>query len=133
MSRDRPVLVTQNKHKLKELNPLFKAHGVSFDTTDLEKLEIRSDDVEVIARAAAVHAFETLNRPVIVDDTGFYLNALNGFPGAYAAFALNTIGYEGILKLMEDAQDRSAQFVTSVGYCDPTRTMTFVQTTARRL
>jgi XTP/dITP diphosphohydrolase len=128
MSKDRPILVTQNKHKLKELRPLFESQGVSFDTTSLEKLEIRSDDVEVIARAAAVHAFETLKRAVIVDDTGFYLSALNGFPGAYAAFALNSIGYEGILKLMEGESDRNARFVTSVGYCDSTHTMTFVGT-----
>ena len=91
MSKDKPVLVTQNSHKIRELAPLFEDNGVSFDTTDLEKLEIRSDDVEVIARAAAVHAFEVLNRPVIVDDTGLYLSALNGFPGAYAAFALKNI------------------------------------------
>lgn len=128
MSKDKPVLVTQNSHKIRELAPLFEDNGVSFDTTDLEKLEIRSDDVEVIARAAAVHAFEVLNRPVIVDDTGLYLSALNGFPGAYAAFALKTIGYEGILKLMNGASERSAQFVTSVGYCDSTHTITFVGT-----
>ncbi|MGQ4911382.1 MAG: XTP/dITP diphosphatase [Candidatus Thorarchaeota archaeon] len=128
MSRDRPVLVTQNQHKITELRPLFDKFGVSFDTTDIEKMEIRSEDVEVIAVAAAKHAHETLRRPVIVDDTGFYLDALNGFPGSYAAFALNTIGYKGILRLMEGVENRSARFVTAVAYCSEEVMKSFIGT-----
>ncbi|MFW9836037.1 MAG: non-canonical purine NTP pyrophosphatase, partial [Candidatus Thorarchaeota archaeon] len=70
MSKDRLVLVTQNKHKLKELAPLFQKYNIEFDTTPLEKHEIRSENIEEIARVAAKVAFETLQRPVVVDDTG---------------------------------------------------------------
>ena len=118
MSRDRPVLVTQNRHKLVELKHLFLSRGVRFDTTSIEKLEIRSESVEAIAIAAARHAFITLKRPVIVDDTGLYISALGGFPGAYAAFVLRSIGNDGILRLLNDLPDRTAVFRTAVGYCD---------------
>ncbi len=118
MSRDRPVLVTQNRHKLEELRPLFDRYGVLYDTTDVEKIEIRSERVEDIALAAARHAYSILKRPVIVDDTGLYILALDGFPGSYAAYVLKSIGNNGILRLLEGRSDRSAVFVTAVGYCD---------------
>ncbi|MFX1607115.1 MAG: XTP/dITP diphosphatase [Promethearchaeota archaeon] len=121
MSRDKLVLVTQNKHKLKELTPLFKKYNVDFETTSLEKHEIRSDSVEEIARVAAKAAFETLQQPVAVDDTGFFVDALNGFPGSYAALVLKSIGYEGILKLMTDKAERTSSFKTAVGFCDGER------------
>jgi XTP/dITP diphosphohydrolase len=126
MSKDSIVLVTQNKHKLAELTPLFKEYDLPFETTDLEKLEIRSDNVEEIAEAAARYAYMTLGRPVVLDDTGFFVSALKDFPGAYAAFVLKSIGYEGILKLLEGVENRTARFVTAVGFCDGTHLRTFV-------
>ncbi|MFW9961681.1 MAG: XTP/dITP diphosphatase [Candidatus Thorarchaeota archaeon] len=126
MSRDRIVLVTQNKHKLAELKPLFDEFKVSFETTDLEKLEIRSHNVEEIALAAAKHANGILKRPVVVDDTGFFVSALSDFPGSYAAYVLQTIGYKGILRLLEGVSDRSARFVTAVAFCDTKNLKSFV-------
>jgi XTP/dITP diphosphohydrolase len=126
MSRDRLVLVTQNKHKIAELKPLFDEYNVSFDTTDIEKLEIRSQSVEEIALNAARHAYEALKRPVVVDDTGFFLSGLNDFPGSYAAYVLQTIGYQGILKLLEGVPNRSARFVTAVAFCNDVVLQSFV-------
>ena len=99
MSRDSLVLVTQNQHKLKELRPLFKKYNVEFDTTSLEKHEIRSESIEEIAREAAKVAFETLQKPVVVDDTGFFVDALNGFPGSYAGIVLKFIGLKEFYNL----------------------------------
>jgi len=119
------ILVTQNEHKLKELTPLFKQYDVSFQTSPIEKTEVRSQSVEVIAKKAAQIAYDSLGRPVVLDDTGFYIEYLNGFPGAYAAYVLDTIGTAGILKLMEDATDRTARFITGVGYYDSCQSKTF--------
>lgn len=128
MSRDRLVFVTQNQHKLKELRPLFKKYNVEFDTTPLEKHEIRSENIEEIARVAAKIAFEVLQQPVVVDDTGFFVDALNGFPGSYAGIVLKLIGYEGILRLMTDKVERASTFKTAVGYFDGQHLESFVGT-----
>jgi XTP/dITP diphosphohydrolase len=127
MSRDSLVLVTQNKHKLKELRPLFKRYNVGFKTTSIQKHEIRSESVEEIARVAAKVAFDTLQQPVVVDDTGFFVDSLNGFPGSYAAIVLKSIGYAGILKLMNGKTDRTAKFKTAVGFCDGDRLVVFAR------
>ena len=126
MSRDSLVLVTQNQHKLKELRPLFMKYNVEFDTTSLEKHEIRSENIEEIAREAAKVAFETLQKPVVVDDTGFFVDALNGFPGSYAGIVLKFIGFEGILQLMVHNEDRASDFKTAVGYYDGQHLESFV-------
>ncbi|MHA1964650.1 MAG: XTP/dITP diphosphatase [Candidatus Thorarchaeota archaeon] len=128
MSKDRLVLVTQNKHKLKELTPLFKKYNIDFDTTSLEKHEIRSDNIEEIARVAAKVAYDTLQQPVVVDDTGFFVDSLNGFPGSYAGIVLNFIGFDGILRLMTDKVERASVFKTAVGYFDGENLESFVGT-----
>jgi XTP/dITP diphosphohydrolase len=120
------ILVTQNKHKLAELSPLFQEFNVGFSTGEVEKLEIRSDHIEEIAKIAAEHAYQVLGHPVVVDDTGLYITSLNGFPRSYPAFVLETIGREGILKLMQGVKDRTAEFATAVGYADGTVSKTFI-------
>ena len=84
----------------------------------LEIPEFRDNDVGVIARAKAEYAWKVLQEPVMVDDTGFFIRALRGFPGPYAAYVLDTIGMEGILRLLEGEADRSAYFETAIGYAD---------------
>nr|WP_250317236.1 RdgB/HAM1 family non-canonical purine NTP pyrophosphatase [Methanoculleus bourgensis] len=78
--------------------------------------EFRHVDVGEIARGKAAYAYETLSRPLIVDDTGFFIDALRGFPGACAAYVQDTIGNAGILKLMEGVENRSAHFETAVAF-----------------
>ncbi len=125
MSRGKLILVTQNEHKLRELRPLFEEYEVLFETTSLEKFEIRSNEVERVALEAAKIAYFEAKQPVVLDDTGLYIDSLDGFPRSYAAFVLKTIGKQGILKLMQGVQDRSARFVTGVGFSDGETLATF--------
>lgn len=120
------MFVTQNKHKLAELSPLFKKFGVSFETSSLEKFEVRSDDVETVALHAAENAYRELQHPAVVDDTGLFIDSLSGFPMVYPGFVLNTIGKEGILRLLEGVKDRGAKFVTAVGFSNGADNLTFV-------
>ena len=126
MSRAKLVLVTQNQHKLTELKPLFERFNVSFETTSVEKFEIRADNVEAVAREAAITAYDVLKRPVVLDDTGLFIDALNGFPGTYSGYVLKAIGNIGILRLMNNIDERTAKFVTAVGYTDGDAIQTYV-------
>ena len=126
MSRDRLVLMTQNQHKLTELRPLFERFNVPFETTSVEKFEIRADDVETVAHEAAIAAYDVLKQPVVLDDTGLFVDALNGFPGTYSAYVLKAIGNAGILRLMDNIDERTAKFITAVGYTDGSDIRTFV-------
>jgi len=117
-------VVTGNPNKAKEVAAYF-GDIVTVEHVKLDLPEYRGDDVVEIARGKAKAAYEAVGGPLIVDDTGFCIRALNGFPGAYAAFVLDTIGMEGILRLMEDKSDRSAYFETAIAFADEEGTFVF--------
>ena len=110
-------MVTSNTNKAREVAEFF---GGLLDVchVPLEIPELRSDDVAEISRQKAQYAFDHLLTPLIVDDTSFSIDALNGFPGPYAAYVLHSIGNEGILKIMQDVKNRNAHFTTVIAFAD---------------
>lgn len=88
------------------------------DHIPLDIPELRSDDVVEISRQKAQYAFDKILTPLIVDDTSFSIDALKGFPGPYAAYVLNSIGNEGVLKIMKNVKNRNAHFTTVIAFAD---------------
>ena len=121
------TVVTSNAGKAGEVAAFFGG-TLEVDHVALDMPEHRSDDVARIAREKAEYAYEHLKTPLIVDDTGFFIKALHGFPGPYAAYVQNSIGNAGILKLMEGIKDRGAMFVTGIAYADEHGIRTFTGT-----
>lgn len=110
-------MVTGNKNKAAEVAAFFA--GVAEVThTDFTCVEPQAGTVEEIAHAKAEQSYAALGVPLIVDDTGLFINALAGFPGPYAAYVQETIGNAGVLRLMEGVTDRSAHFSTAIAYAD---------------
>lgn len=131
MSRDLTI-VTSNVHKAREVAAFF---GGSVDVRHvaLDIPEIRSDDIEEIAREKARYAYDHLHVPLIVDDTAFSIDTLNGFPGPYAAYVLSSIGNMGILRLMEGIFDRNARFTTAIAFADDSGVVVFSGTISGRI
>lgn len=111
------TMVTSNANKAAEVAAYFGGM-LDVEHVALEVPEHRADDVREIARGKAEYAYRQLQRPLIVDDTAFCIDALRGFPGPYAAYVLNTLGNAGILKLMDGVPDRRARFITGIAYAD---------------
>jgi XTP/dITP diphosphohydrolase len=57
---------------------------------------------------------DIIDSPYIIEDTGLFIECLDGFPGPYSSYVLGTIGLEGILKLLSNVENRKAYF-KSVG------------------
>jgi len=72
-------VVTSNANKAREVAEYF-AGLLEVEHVALACPEFRHVDVGEIARGKAAYAYETLSRPLIVDDTGFFIDALGGFP-----------------------------------------------------
>jgi len=115
----RITLVTTNKGKAEEFSRIFKEYGVKFRIEPLRTEEIQSDDLEEIATHSVEYAYNILREPVIVEDAGLFIDALNGFPGPYSSYTYKTIGYDGILKLMEGVEDRRARFLSVLAFYSP--------------
>ncbi|MFA0822078.1 MAG: XTP/dITP diphosphatase [Methanomethylovorans sp.] len=113
------VFVTGNKGKFSEAKSILAAKQIELLQNTGGYPELQEDDLEPIASFGAKWAAEKLQIPVMVDDSGLFINALNGFPGPYSAFVENKMGNKKVLKLMEDEEDRTAVFKSVIGYCEP--------------
>ena len=99
------TFITGNEHKVKEAETL--------EHIDLGYLEPQGT-LEEVAISGAKYASRKLEKPVIVEDAGLFIKALNDFPGTYSHYVQDTIGNKGVLKF-----DRYAEFRSVIGYCAP--------------
>ena len=110
------IFVTHNMGKIKSAERCFE--NLKFKTFNYELDEPRSDDIKEIATAKVKQAYEIVKRPCIALDTDFRIHELNGFPRAFVNFSLETIGVQGILKLMENKKNRKCAFNECLAYHD---------------
>lgn len=119
------LFATSNPHKVKEAKGVGKDFGVEFPQLKESYPEVRDEDVSKVAEEGARFVFERIQKPVIVEDTGLYIESLNGFPGSYSAFVYRKISNKGILKLLMEDINRNARFISAIGYCDPNGVLVF--------
>ncbi len=108
---------TGNEHKLREANATLSQYDIqAIKLEDYHKLEIQSNNQEDIAASALALILLKTEKPVFVEDSGLFIHELNGFPGAYSSYVFETLGLDGIMKLMEGAKSRKCEFRSSVAF-----------------
>ncbi len=108
------VFVTHNKGKIASASK--RLEGVNFKVFEYDLEEPRSDDINYISKYKVIEAYKLINKPCISLDCGFWIDELDGFPKAFVNFALETIGIDGILKLMEGKENRNCRFTECLSY-----------------
>ncbi len=124
------LFATNNVNKFSEARRALKDYGLAVGMIRLKSLEIQSESLQEIAKTSVEDVFSKIKLPVIVEDAGLFIDALNGFPGPYAAYAYKTIGNSGLLKLMKNVDSRKATFESNIACMSPklTRPICFVGT-----
>lgn len=114
------VIATANKHKLIEIQNIFKDSAKEILPMPSDIGEIIEDGNSFIEnsliKAKAVYNHTKL--PSLADDSGICINALNGEPGIYSArYGGENLGYKEkmqlILDKLKNTNDRTAYFITS--------------------
>uniref|UniRef100_A0A7E4VK05 Non-canonical purine NTP pyrophosphatase n=1 Tax=Panagrellus redivivus TaxID=6233 RepID=A0A7E4VK05_PANRE len=117
--RVKVYFATENKKKYAELE--FLGRG-AFELLQhpLEIPEIQGTMPEIIASKLESARQQSTAFPIIVDDTGFEIDALKGFPGPYIKHFLDRFNCTGIVKLVDkiDPALRTARAVCSLGYLE---------------
>lgn len=114
-------LVSSNIHKFNEIRCVLSRYEIALALLKkVGTIEIQDDNIENVAKARAVNAFEKCRLPVVVEDAGLFIDALRFFPGPYSSYVYRTIGNESILKLMENVANRSACFKSVAAFLNPT-------------
>lgn len=117
------VLASNNARKLEELRQILSQMGHEVLSQREAGLNLTVEETgttfEENARLKARGASDALGLPVIADDSGLMVDALDGAPGVYSA----RYGGEGLddrgrnallLKNMEGKENRSARFVCCI-------------------
>jgi len=112
--------ITSNKGKALEAKTKFSALGLDVVQKNLGYPEIQADSLEDVALFGVMDVQKRFNQPFFLEDAGLFIDALNGFPGVYSAYVYHTIGYSGILKLLEgiDVNKRKAYFRSAIAYSE---------------
>ena len=111
--------VTSNVHKFQEARRVLSEYKIATAKLKVGAIEIQDDNLENIAKTSALDAVKNCGLPIFVEDAGLFVEALNGFPGPYSAYAYRTVGTKGILKLMNNIKNRSAHFQSVIAFTSP--------------
>jgi len=109
--------VTTNPGKVAEAREYLDE---SVEQLDFDYPERQATDLATVAAHGARAAYRHLGEPVIVDDSGLTIDALDGFPGPYSSYVEDKLGIERVWELAKAEQDRSGAFRAVVAYCDGT-------------
>lgn len=121
------MIATANAHKVEEFKTMLEPLGYEvMSLLDLDEpidIEETGTSFEENARIKARTIYEKLHIPVISDDSGLAVNAMQGAPGVYSArFMGHDTSYDiknkAIIEEVAKAEDRGAQFVCVIAYVD---------------
>lgn len=108
------IVVTSNKHKVAEINQIL---GTNYRVSPHDIPEIQSMDLDVVIAAKAKAAYELFKKPVLVTDVSLDLAALNGLPGPFVKFFVQTLGAGGTVKLIR-GKSKKAVVTDALGLFD---------------
>jgi XTP/dITP diphosphohydrolase len=100
------TLITQNKHKIEEFERILGKKIKYCDSIDLS--EIQSLDVEKVVIYKVKEAYQKLNVPVMVEDTGLFIDEWGGLPGAFMSWFHKCVGEQKLCRMMKDFGNRKA-------------------------
>lgn len=112
------LFATSNKGKLLEAGKFLSPLGFEVIQLEISYPEIQTSSLEEVASFGLEWILKEkgIEEPIIIEDAGLFIHALNNFPGIFSADVFKSIGLEGILRLMEDEEDRGAHFESCIAY-----------------
>ncbi|MBN9653887.1 XTP/dITP diphosphatase [Halobacillus sp. GSS1] len=131
------IVATKNPGKVDEFREMFSKYGISVKSLldidrsiDIEETGSTFEENAIIKAEAMAEHFEV---PVVADDSGLEVDALNGEPGVYSAryAGIEKDDAENTKKLLKELHDvpeekRTARFVCAVAVARPGE-VTFVR------
>ena len=122
-------LATGNKHKIKEIEKIFKMDNVKIlsinDGIEIPEVEEDGTTFEENSKKKALEIAKFTNMITIADDSGLCVDALGGAPGVYSARYAGEHGNDldnnkKLVKELQGVENRKARFVCVITLAKPT-------------
>ncbi|MDM8148833.1 XTP/dITP diphosphatase [Priestia megaterium] len=134
------IIATKNAGKVKDFETLFSPKGFKvkslLDFTEIEDVEETGVTFAENATLKAEAISSALNKPVIADDSGLAIDALNGEPGVYSARYAgenkdDNANIEKVLQKLNDVpfEKRTARFHCALAIAVPGKRTEIVEGT----
>jgi len=115
------LFATGNKHKVSEASEILTHLGYGVEQLLIrgkapELIEPQAEGIEEVAISKIKQARELVmgteleGSIILAEDSGLFIDSLEGFPGPYSSYVEDTIGLPGILQLMSSETGRRAEF-----------------------
>lgn len=114
------TFVTGNEKKLEEVKKILssgkKDLPFSINSRNIDLPELQGRDAVEVAKEKCKLAVKDIQGPVFIEDTSLCFNALNGMPGIYIKWFLEKLGHDGLNKMLDGFDDRSAYAKTVIAF-----------------
>jgi len=110
--------VTGNQMKIKELRKILEdVEHISVEAVNIDLRELQ-DSPEKITKGKVLEAAKVFDGEgaILVEDTALCFNALNGLPGPYVKWFLQSTGCMGLYNMLQGFADKTAVAQTTLGY-----------------
>lgn len=112
------IFVTHNSYKLAEYRTILQLPAL-----EMRNIPAFIDQQDMNLETLTRHKIEQVkpilrNTPFFVEHTGLIIDAWNGLPGGLTRHFMETVGYDGLCKMMTAYQgsERQARLKTLIGY-----------------
>lgn len=114
------TFITTSDGKWKTAHDVLKNYNVNLHRMNFETPEIQSLHVQEVAEFSAQYVANKVNKPIMLTDIGYYIDALNGYPGPLIKYMNMTLKSKDILDLMANHKDnRKLTIKECLSYCEP--------------
>ena len=116
----RITFATSSRYKYLLASSVLGKYGIRVAQRKLDLDEIQAISIEEVVLKKARDASAMITGPLIVDDSGLYINSLNGFPGALLKPVYLSLGNKRLAALCK-GKDRNASFTSVLVFIDTAR------------
>ncbi|KAI5281270.1 nucleoside triphosphate pyrophosphohydrolase ham1 [Ascosphaera aggregata] len=107
--------ITGNKNKLAEVQAIL-GDAVEITNVAVEVPEIQGT-IEEIAKEKCRIAAEAVDGPALTEDTALEFTCLKGLPGPYIKHFLQSLGHDGLNKMVQPYDDKTCTAVCTFAFC----------------
>lgn len=114
---------TTNYSKFQSLQRRFNGDGVALRQVAVRLSESEPTDVMELVRNKVERVFNSIGKPVVAIETGFYVHKFNGLPRTFTSSTMKTVRIDDILEFVrgKDKEERYCELRECLAYLDTLR------------
>lgn len=111
--------LTSNQIKISIASEILNKYDITVKQQSFPFKELQSSNIIAVAMDKADQALiGKVGGDFIIDDSGMYVECLNGFPGAMLKEVSKLLGGDMFIKLMEGQKNRKARYINVLVFAD---------------